>query len=239
MRARRASVADVIPFSWVDGPGNRFVAFLQGCNLDCLACHNPQTIPLRSAHAQELTVDDLMERVRQSMPYISGVTVSGGEATLQHEFVLDWFSELKGSRDTARLSTLIDTNGTATQATWEALAPVTDGVMVDLKVLDDGRHRELTGHSNAAVRESISFLAGTGLLYEVRLLLVPGQNDSDAELRALADWLLGVDPRVRVKINPFMTHGVRAAARGWPQTSAGDESRYRATLTDQGLQNVV
>jgi pyruvate formate lyase activating enzyme len=214
MRARRASVADVIPFSWVDGPGNRFVLFLQGCNFNCLACHNPQTIP------------------------ISGVTVSGGEATLQHEFLVELFSAVKADSELTHLTTFIDSNGSAAQKVWEALAPVTDGVMVDLKVLDADRHLELTGESNQAVLDSIRLLAGIGLLYEVRLLLVPGQNDSDAELADIAAWLRALDPGIRVKVNSFMTHGVRAVAREWAAASADDLVRYRATLVREGLSAV-
>ena len=96
----RALVADIIPFSWVDGPGNRFVIFLQGCNFDCKACHNPQTIPLDSVHAKRMSVDELLEQIRDAMPHISGVTVSGGEATLQAEFVYSLFLKLKTAPDT-------------------------------------------------------------------------------------------------------------------------------------------
>jgi pyruvate-formate lyase-activating enzyme len=235
MRARQASVADVIPFSWVDGPGNRFVLFLQGCNFNCLACHNPQTIPVVGPRDSDLTVEDVLTRVRASMPYISGVTVSGGEATLQHEFLVELFSSIKADPELGGLTTFIDSNGSAAQAVWEALAPVTDGVMVDLKVLNAERHLELTGESNAAVLESIRFLAGIGLLYEVRLLLVPGQNDSEAELAATARWLRTVDPGIRVKVNSFMTHGVRAAAREWAVPSAEELARYRSTLIHEGI----
>jgi pyruvate formate lyase activating enzyme len=173
------------------------------------------------------------------MPYISGVTVSGGEATLQHEFLVELFSAVKADSELTHLTTFIDSNGSAAQKVWEALAPVTDGVMVDLKVLDADRHLELTGESNEAVLDSIRLLAGIGLLYEVRLLLVPGQNDSDAELADIAAWLRALDPGIRVKVNSFMTHGVRAVAREWAAASADDLVRYRATLVREGLSAVV
>lgn len=239
MRAPRARVADLVRFSWVDGPGNRFVLFLQGCNLNCLACHNPQTIPLESAHAADYSVDQMLAQIRRSMPYISGVTVSGGEATLQHEYVGALFAAIRADEELGGLTTFIDSNGMADESVWRALAAVTDGVMVDLKVLDGERHRELTGEPNGRVLESIRHLAAAGLLYEVRLLLVPGQNDSDEELRATAEWLLGVDPGIRVKVNTFMTHGVRAVARHWDEPDERDRERYRRTLLAAGVRELV
>lgn len=239
MRARRASVADVIPFSWVDGPGNRFAIFFQGCNFDCLACHNPQTIPLASSHSSGMTVDDLLGRLRPAAPYVSGITVSGGEATVQSEFLVELFGAVKGSEAFATLTTFIDSNGNATPTTWETLAPVTDGVMVDLKALDPDRHVELTGHSNEAVLASIRLLHEMGLLYEVRLLPVPGQTDAERDLVAVADWLTALDPGIRVRVNQFATHGVRATARQWAAATPEDLARYRSTLLSNGLVTVV
>ena len=239
MKARHCLAAEIIPFSWVDGPGNRFVLFLQGCNFDCLACHNPQTIPLHTPRTTEFTVEEILARIRKSMPYITGVTISGGEPTLQHEFILKLFSAVKGEDDLKPLSTFIDSNGNASQEIWQSLAMATDGVMVDLKALSNERHQELTGNSNATVLDSIQYLAKLGLLYEVRLLLVPGQNDSDQDLRTAAQWLLGLDPAMRIKINSFRTHGVRATAQEWPEVSEEDLDRYRSILLSQGVRELV
>lgn len=239
MKARRCLAAEIIPFSWVDGPGNRFVLFLQGCNFDCLACHNPQTIPLHTPRTTEFTVEEILTRIRKSMPYISGVTISGGEPTLQHEFILELFSAIKGEDDLKHLSTFIDSNGNATQEVWRSLALVTDGVMLDLKAFNDERHHELTGNSNTAVLDSIQYLAKQGLLYEVRLLLIPGHNDSEENLQTTAQWLLGIDPALRIKINSFRTHGVRALAQEWPEVSEEDLGRYRSTLVSQGARELV
>ena len=91
----QALVADVIQFSWVDGPGNRFALFLQGCNFDCKGCHNPQTIPLESIHARTVTPESMLDEIKRAVPHISGVTVSGGEATLQPRFVYELFAAIK------------------------------------------------------------------------------------------------------------------------------------------------
>jgi len=114
-----ARLADIITFSSVDGPGNRFVVFLQGCNFDCISCHNPQTIPL-SSH-RPVTVDDVMTRLRRAAPFLSGVTVSGGEATLQAEFVGELFAAVKADPRLAHLTCFVDSNGATELATWDAL----------------------------------------------------------------------------------------------------------------------
>jgi pyruvate formate lyase activating enzyme len=229
-KALQAQVASIIPFSWVDGPGNRFVLFLQGCNFNCLACHNPQTIPLHTPRARALDVSEVLDEIREALPYISGITVSGGEATVQHEFVIELFKAIKGSPEFAHLTTFIDSNGNAPESIWESLAPFTDGVMLDLKALNDESHIALTGSSNAVVLESIKFLNSINKLFEVRLLLVPGQNDSDDELAKTAAWLKGVNPDMKIKINAFKTHGVRATARAWSEVSEEDLARYHSHL---------
>lgn len=238
MNPLRSRITDHLPFTWVDGPGNRIVFFFQGCNFDCTACHNPQTIPLESVHAHQWSIDDVLERVRDSMPYISGITVSGGEATLQHEFLVALFARVKSDAEFAHLSTFIDSNGHVERAVWDALAPVTDGVMLDLKALDDTLHQEFTGQSNTLVLASIRHLASIGLLYEVRLMLAPGLNDSDEQLRATAHWLLAMDPGMRVKINHFHAHGTRAPAKDWPEADDERKQRSRDVLEAAGVVNL-
>jgi len=222
-----ALVADVVRFSWVDGPGNRFAVFLQGCNLDCLACHNPHTMPRRTPLARTATVEQLLGEVRPVAPFLSGVTVSGGEATLQAPFVAAWFSALRNDPATARLTRFVDSNGCAEDETWDLLLPLTDGVMLDLKALDVATHRELTGLGNAQVLLSLDRLAGEQRLAEVRLLVVPGHNDSEMALRRTGDYLAQHAPGVPVKVIGFRPHGVRAAARHIPAPTVDERAAYR------------
>ena len=232
-------LADVVPFSWVDGPGNRYVLFLQGCNFACTACHNPQTIPLATSRARMVTVDQVLSEVHRTHRFLSGVTVSGGEATLQPRFVGDLFAAVKSDPQLAHLTTFIDTNGSAPREVWDRLLPVTDGTMVDLKAFDPEVHFRLTGTSNTGVLTSIRHLAGRGKLYEVRLLLVPGINDSAAQLRETADWLLSVDPLVRIKVIAFRRHGVRASARTWPEATAQQRDDWCDVLREAGVRDLV
>lgn len=218
MSAHRASaptgfVADTVSFSNVDGPGNRFVVFLQGCNFDCIACHNPQTIPghspIEGFHPEHLTVDDLLASIRRAAPFIRGVTASGGEATQQPDFLHALFSSMRADDDLAHLTCFVDSNGACEPRVWDRLAPVMDGAMVDLKCLDPAIHRSMTGADNEQVLASIAQLHDLGLLFEVRLLLVAGVNDDEALLHDTAGWLATVDPAMRVRLIGFRAHGVR------------------------------
>jgi pyruvate-formate lyase-activating enzyme len=225
--------------SFVDGPGNRFVVFLQGCTFDCVACHNPQTIARRpGGGSREVSVAELVERIRRVAAFVSGVTVSGGECTVQADGLVELCATLRGDRALRALGVLLDSNGDAPVGTWERLAPVVDGVMLDLKALDPAVHRTLTGSGNEQVLTSLAWLAAHGKLAEVRLLLVPGVNDTDEQLRATAAHLLAVAPGVPVRVIGFRHHGTRAAARAWPESTPADRDRAVAVLTAAGLAGV-
>jgi len=239
MSVNHGLLADVVEFSCVDGPGNRFVAFLQGCNFDCIACHNPYTIAVRSRQARDVSVDDLVERVRPVAPFLSGVTVSGGEATRQAAFVRAFFAAVKDDAELGGLTTFVDSNGCAPPSTWAALDPVMDGAMIDLKAFDPVAHRLLTGHSNEPVLRSIELLAGLGKLHEVRLLLVPGFNDGPPALEHTAKWLAGVAPDVRVKVIGFRSHGTAPPASHWDDESPEVLRWAEEILRVEGFADVV
>ncbi len=206
---QKGFVAGTIPFSVVDGPGNRYSVFLQGCNFDCVACHNPQTIPYAAGTHFERSVDDLLVGIRKAAPFLSGVTVSGGEATQQHGFVLALFRAIKADPTLGRLTCFVDSNGACPQEVWDQLDPVLDGAMIDLKCLDPDIHRSMTGQPNDEVLASIRLLHQRGKLYEVRLLLLAGVNDGPALLRRTGEWLAAIDPHMRVKVIGFRDHGAR------------------------------
>jgi len=279
---RRGLVSGTIPFSSVDGPGNRFVAFLQGCNFDCIACHNPYTIHachhcgecveacasgalvfdgaevhwneaactggdacIRACRydstpkARWRTVAELVDLVRGPAPFLSGVTVSGGEATLQAGFVRDFFASLKADARLGRLTCFVDSNGAAPPEVWDDLDPVMDGAMIDLKAFDDEVHRRMTAQPVAPVLRSIEYLAARGKLHEVRLLLLPGVNDAPGQIGRAAAWLHGVDPDMRVKVIGFRRHGVRPVARDVPEPTAEAMAGYAGVLRAAGIEQVV
>lgn len=236
MNSRRGLVADVITSSHVDGPGNRFVVFLQGCNLDCLACHNPHTIGrLPTAGARWMETAELLDEIRTAEPFISGVTVSGGEATVQWRFVVDLFDALASDPELSHLTRFVDTNGEATPAIWDALAPTMDAAMVDLKAIDPDVHAFLTGRPNERILHSIEHLRAIDKLHEVRLLIVPGVNDRNDQLAATATWLVTIDPAIRVKVLGFRHHGTRKAAEPFRDADAETLQRTVDILVQHGV----
>jgi len=239
MRSTPVRLADVVPFSCVDGPGNRFVVFTQGCPFDCLACHNPETIAPCGPDTRFTDVAQVLEEIREVEPYLAGITVSGGEATAQWRFVRDLFAEVRADPQLARLTTYVDTNGHALPRVWDELLPVTDGFMVDLKALDPEVHRRLTGRANELVLDSIRYLHSRGRLAEVRLLLVPGFNDTREQLARTADWLAALDPELRVVVIGFRRHGVRDPYADLPEAGPEVLDRARTALQDAGLHHIV
>ena len=181
------------------------------------------------------TVGDLVAEIGEVAPFISGITVSGGEPTTQFEGLLALLAAIKSDAALSRLTTLVDSNGTLPVAKWERLLPHLDGAMLDLKAGSDGLHRILTGHPVEAVRASIEFLAAQRRLAEVRLLVVEGVTDTDSELAAWAGFIRSVDPDLPVRLMAFRHTGTRERARHWPETSAAALTRVRDHLMTLGL----
>jgi pyruvate formate lyase activating enzyme len=232
----RALVADVVDASCVDGPGNRYVVFLQGCTFNCLTCHNPHTIaPTPTRESRWLDVDALHDDIAGKAPFLSGVTVSGGEATLQWQVVHELFQLLAADPSTAHLTRLVDTNGDADPEVWSTLATSMHGAMVDLKAFDPDVHIALTGRSNARVLASLLQLSELGLLAEVRLLIVPGVNDEPAQLAATAAWLAQLAPVPHVVIQGFRQDGTRPVARWFREATAADLADVARILVEHGL----
>ncbi len=283
MNTTRGHLNKVLRFSAVDGPGNRFVIFVQGCNFNCVNCHNPYTIadcnhcglcvdpcpehalaiepgptvvvdrvactscdicidvcPFDSTPlAYEASVGEVISQIRETAKFISGITISGGEATLQPDFVFDLFSAVKADPDLARLTTLVDTNGSAPIALWNRLSPVMDGAMVDLKALDETAHIQLTGARNGPVLESIRHLASIDRLSEVRLLIMPGYNDDPASVDATVTWLRSVDPNMRIVVIGFRNHGVRPGLEYLVEADRESTEQIGNVVRDAGFQDVL
>jgi pyruvate-formate lyase-activating enzyme len=232
-----ALVADIVPASCVDGPGNRFVVFLQGCTFNCLACHNPQTIARapRAGPADRRRVDDIVDEIAEVAPFLSGVTVSGGEATCQWHAVHELFQELARRPATRRLTRLVDTNGDADPIVWDALGPVMHGAMVDLKALDPTIHQFLTGRPNDRVLASIRQLDALHRLHEVRLLVIPSVNDSRDQMAATARWLGALTSQPDIAVQGFRSDGTRPAARAFRDARQDDLEVVVSRLVDGGL----
>ncbi|MFQ2445770.1 YjjW family glycine radical enzyme activase [Aeromonas caviae] len=282
---RSALVSRVLPFSCVDGPGNRLVLFLQGCNFRCPGCHNPHTIGLcddcgdclavcpsgalamsegkvhcqealctdcdacleacpRSANpkTRQMSVAEVLALLRRYGPLLTGITVSGGEATTQLPFVIALFTAIKAAPDLARLTCLLDSNGSLGETGWQRLLPVLDGAMIDLKGWHEPVHLALTGRGRERVLVSLQLLAQAGKLAEVRLLMVPGRSDfldaTGALQEALTTFLLSLGP-VPIRLNGFRHHGVRGEALLWPEAGSADLTVLANALKAKGFGSVM
>lgn len=198
-------------FGTVDGPGIRFVVFLQGCPLRCQYCHNPDTW---GAGGTEYTVEEVVARVLKYKNYFGdkgGVTVTGGEPLLQIGFVTELFTVLKQKG----VHTCVDTSGITfdpenptSVEKHKKLLEVADLFLLDIKHIDDEACKKLTGQSNAHTLAFAKFLSDNGKPTWIRQVLVPGITDDDESLartRAFIDTLKSVE---KVEVLPYHTMGV-------------------------------
>jgi pyruvate formate lyase activating enzyme len=185
------------------------------------------------------SVAEILELARKHRPFLSGITVSGGEATLQLKFVTALFQAVKSDKELAGLSCFIDSNGHLGASGWKNLLPVTDGVMLDIKGFHQPTHRELTGRDNLRSLQSAQIVQAAGKLYELRFLLIPGKTDCEPELDSLIDFVKTLGGSIRVKLNAFQHHGVKGKALGWEKMPKDGVDRAAARLRSAGIDNVV
>ncbi len=121
----------IIPFSNVEGIGNRTSIFVQGCNSNCLYCHNSETIPMTSKDSKLYSIEELLDVIKNQMPFIRGITISGGEPTLYHEFLIELFKEVHK----LGLTCYIDANGFFDYESLLPLIDETDKFLFDIKGL--------------------------------------------------------------------------------------------------------
>lgn len=195
-------------FGTVDGPGIRFVVFVQGCPMRCLYCHNPDTWSAEAG--QKFTAQEVAQRALRYKSYFTGgggVTVSGGEPLLQAEFVEELFTLLKASG----VNTALDTSGILFNAEnehkFDGLLSVTDLVLLDIKHIDDEQHKRLTGHSNANILAFARYLSAINKPVWIRHVLVPGITDDDEYLKRLSAFIKTLGNVQKVEVLPYHTMG--------------------------------
>lgn len=276
----QALVNKIIPFSSVDGPGNRTAVFLQGCNFDCKYCHNPETrnvcnhckkcvqyCPVHALYIKDekvcyddskcvhcdtcikvcpngaspkvkyMTPKEVYLEVEKQIPFIRGVTVSGGECMLYPQFLTEFFQLCKKDG----LSTFLDSNGSIDFENQLDLLQVTDKVMLDVKAFDPKDHFNVTSASNETVLKNATYLAKIGKLYEVRTVVVPSLYDVEQTVeqaaRMLAPYLNIYD--IRYKLITYRPMGVR---KEYAQFTVPD-SKYMQNLQKivqtEGFKNII
>lgn len=172
----------------VDGPGIRFVVFMQGCHLKCKYCQNRDTWDINSG--EQYTVKQVVEKIMRYKNYIvasnGGVTLSGGEPLLQQDFVISLFQELKKQN----ISTCLDTSGMFTITDKiKQIVDLTDIFLLDIKSINDETCKWLTGSSNSLELEFAKYINEKNKRIWIRQVLVPGITDKKEDLLKLKDFL--------------------------------------------------
>lgn len=206
----KGNIHSLESFGLVDGPGVRFVIFLQGCPMRCQYCHNPETWSLSGG--EEWTAKQLLEKACRYKRYWKengGITISGGEPLLQIDFVTEFFTLAKQQG----IHTTIDTSGNPfrTEASFlkkfDQLTEVTDLFILDIKEMDEEKHKKLTSQSNRNILEMAHYLSEHGKDMWIRHVLVPGLTDGEKELIMLRDFIDELKTVQRVEILPYHTLG--------------------------------
>ncbi|MGL4991229.1 MAG: YjjW family glycine radical enzyme activase [Sarcina sp.] len=240
-----ALINKIIPFSCVDGVGNRMVIFFQGCNIKCKYCHNPETINkciscaecvsyceskaldvnengqvtwnkekcigcdicisncryLSTPKTIDYNINELFKEIEKAKLFIQGITVSGGECTLNAKFLVELFKKVKS----IGLTCFVDTNGTIDLEKERELFELTDKFMLDIKSIDDKESIELTGNTNKIAIKNLDLILKANKMYEVRTV-VANRLNSEKTVDAVSKF---IGNKSRYKLIKYRKYGVR------------------------------
>lgn len=268
----------IIPFSSVDGPGNRTAIFLQECNFNCVYCHNPETINLcsdcglcvkqcptealyikenivmwdkekccncdkcikeckntSSPKIQKITADDVINEISNYKTFIQGITVSGGECTLQEEFLIELFTKAKS----IGLTCFIDSNGSNDFTKMEKLMKLCDGVMLDVKSFNNDKHKKYIKFDNFNVLKNLEYLASINKLYEVRTVVVPEIFNNEETVKEVSNLIIKYNCEIRYKLISFRNLGVRTDFK-YLNSPATEYMQYLKEKAEEiGCNNIV
>ena len=185
----------------VDGPGIRFVVFMQGCPLRCKYCHNPDS--WKPADGKEYTTDEIVKEAKKYKSYMKfskgGITVSGGEPLMQPKFVKELFEKCKSEG----IHTTIDTSGYIEIDKVKEVLEYTDLVLLDIKSYNDEVFKNLTGVSNENTLNLAKYLKEINKPTWIRYVLVPGLTDNAQDIENLAKFISDMNNIEKVQILPF------------------------------------
>lgn len=193
-------VSSIQSMGTLDGPGVRYVVFLQGCNLHCGCCHNPETQSLSGG--TQYTAEEIVKRAERYKSYFGkegGITLSGGEPILQAEFAKEIFAKCKARG----INTCLDTSGSILTDGVKSLLKVTDFVLLDIKYPTDELYREYVGCSIDKPLKFLNYLNEQGILTTLRQVIIPTLNDTDESisfLKGLKDKYKNID---KIELLPF------------------------------------
>ena len=197
-------------FGTVDGPGIRYVLFMQGCPMRCLYCHNPDTWEI--GKGVEITAEEVVEEIKSNKVFYAkgGITVSGGEPLLQIDFITELFRKCKEEN----IHTCIDTSGITYKEDKEytekldVLLSFTDLVMLDIKHIESESHKALTGHKNENILAFAKHLEEKNIPLWVRHVVVEGYTDKKDDLIKLGEFIGKLKNLKGLDVLPYHTMGV-------------------------------
>lgn len=198
------NVAGFETMGLVDGPGVRFVVFLQGCPLRCLYCHNPEMWNNDEQKIQ-ISPEDLVKKIKRYKPYfkgVGGVTISGGEPLTQAEFVCEVFKLCKEND----IHTCLDTSGFGKD--YDELLSYCDLVILDVKELDAEKYKKLTGKKIDQFFKFVETCQKKNKKLWLRQVIVPGLNDTVENVKKLNEFAKSLSNVEKVELLPYHTMGV-------------------------------
>ena len=236
-------------FGTVDGPGIRYVLFMQGCPLRCIYCHNPDTWQVGSG--TPITVDEVIEEFNKNKPFYKkgGITVTGGEPLLQIDFLTELFKRARSEN----IHTCIDTSGIVYNPQnkdltekLDQLLNYTDLVMLDIKHIDTKKHKDITGAGNENILEFAKHLEKANIPLWVRHIIIEGYTDKPEDLIALGEFIGKLKNLKALDVLPYHTMGVGKytelgisypleGMEALPVSKAVESKKYIL----QGIKNVV
>lgn len=212
-------------FGTVDGPGVRYVVFVQGCPMRCAYCHNPDTWEMNAG--TEMEASYIIEQYERNAGFYKGggITVTGGEPLMQVDFLIELFTLAKQKN----IHTCIDSSGIAfnpDNVTWmeklDRLLALTDLVMLDIKHIDPEKHKELTAQPNDKILAFAEYLSEKGVDTWIRHVVVPGITDDDTYLYKLGYFIGGLKTLKALDVLPYHTMGkVKYEKLGMPYKLEG------------------
>lgn len=194
----------------VDGPGLRYVIFMQGCPMRCQYCHNPDT--WEPCTGEQMTVDEALKGFYSNTPFYrkGGVTVTGGEPMMQMDFLIELFTKLHKDH----VHTCIDSSGIMFRPENEVfmqkldrLLDVTDLIMLDIKHIDDEKHKKLTAHSNKNILAFAKYLDEKGIPIWIRHVVVPGITLYKEYLERLGEFMATLNNVKALDVLPYHSMG--------------------------------
>lgn len=273
-----ALVNRIIPMSIVDGPGNRTSVFLQGCNISCAYCHNPETKRIcnscgvcvsgcqfealtmvggyvkwdaekcrmcdscikicpnfASPRVRSMSAKEVFHEIEKNIPFIRGITISGGECMLYPDFLQEIFAIAAGNG----LSCLIDSNGMTDFSLYHDLMQLCDGVMLDVKSWNERVYKKLTKADNSMVKKNLCYLMDCNKLEELRIVCLQREVDAEAVIKGISEIFGAKVAKIKLKLIKFRHYGVRGRLEN---TTSPDDDYMKKLLQlamERGFQDVM